>query len=107
MYIKFISNDTAVVNLYSISDKNATHIANTEDFKVKFDKNGEGNFVFNEDGWGSSGIGKIKIYKDKIEVKIKIKQNQEYGSLYCIFGGKQNIIFDNHNSKEFKPSYNN
>ncbi|MCX7695425.1 MAG: hypothetical protein N2Z71_06965 [Caloramator sp.] len=105
--IKFISNDTAIVNLGSISDKKATHIANTEDFKVKFTDNGEGSFSFKEDGWGSSGKGVIRLFKDKIEVEVKIKQNQEYGSLYCVFGGKQKIIFENHQSKEFKPSINN
>ncbi|WDC85165.1 hypothetical protein PL321_06720 [Caloramator sp. mosi_1] len=87
--IKFVSDNTAIVNFYSLFDKNATHVANTEDFKVIFNDKGEGIFSFNEDGWGNSGTGVIKLLKDQIEVDIKLKRNQEYSNLYCIFGGKQ------------------
>lgn len=105
--LKFTNSNTAIMNFSSINNKYAIHVAQTEDFKVKFSKNGIGSFSFKEDGWGNSGKGTIKLVKSKIKVTIATKNNSKLGGMYSIFSGSKKVVFEKHINGKFCMSPSN
>ena len=65
-----MGNNMISVEYYTISSAPYNRIAGFKVYDVKIGENGEGNFIFEDDGWGHAGAGIIILKDDKLILEI-------------------------------------